>query len=145
MKTVIYKKSFGIIFLAITSILPSCYPEYDQEIIKKLEAPAGLEADARRGGMVTLTWAPVDGAVGYSIYCHGDTYYNHYISDAELISSSYRIGFSETTTFSHYNKNWKDYEEGSYYNYRVSYGVCMVDEQGNVGPLESIRVAWPKQ
>lgn len=135
MKTLVYKSALTLILLTIVLILPSCVKT--KEIIKTLECPAWIKADAKRGGNVTLTWASVDGAVGYYIHC-GSIWV-----DSDLSDEYYRIGFAETPTFSHYNKDWARFVDGS--SDHLYYGVCMVDEKGNVSPLSSIRVKWPKQ
>ena len=138
MKIAVYKKCFLCMAFAIGMILSSCM-DGDKELIKVLEPPAWIDADVKRGGFVTLTWAPVEGAVEYYIYSskafHSweKSWERPTLYDTPDIKQ--RIGIAETTTFSHYNENWRTYCE---------YGVCMVDAKGNIGQMAVIGVAWPK-
>lgn len=135
MKTLAYKKNFGLILLAITSVLPSCYPEYEQEIIKKLEAPAWIEAEAKYNGFIMLTWPPVEGAVSYDIYeSESSDFESNY-------KPRYQVGSTEMTTFTYYNPNWKTYSKNTYKS--IYYGVRMVDDKGNVSNFKVSRsIQW---
>jgi len=94
---------FGLLVLVISAGIPLIFPTYRNSLIEELEGASKvhLELPNEQGGMITLSWEPVETATSYTVLEDNRSY---------MVTPKFKYMGNETSiTFE------KDFEEKRYY------------------------------